>query len=325
MAEYKDYYKILGVSKNATDAEIKKAFKTAARKYHPDLHPESEKAAMTEKFKDVNEAYAVLSDKQKRTIYDQVGQEGYQNYARGGGAGATGRGRSSYGGNPFGGGYQQYSGGNGNTYYNFSSNGGGNFGGADFSDFFQSIFGGLGGFGGMGGMQGFGGTGARASQRSGDTEAELTLNLEDAHRGGQMQLTLPNGRNVTVKLPAGVGEGKRIKLKGYGNPTQRGNGDLYLTIKIRPHLTYRLEGDDLHTQVTLMPWTAALGGTIYVPTLDGPVQVKVPAGTHAGKKLKLSGKGLNSKGNLYVTLSIDVPRSLSKEQKELFTKLAQIS
>ena len=278
MAEYKDYYKILGVSKNATDAEIKKAFKTAARKYHPDLHPESEKAAMTEKFKDVNEAYAVLSDKQKRTIYDQVGQEGYQNYARGGGAGAGARGRYA-GGNPFGGGYQQYSGGNGGTYYNFSSNGGGNFGGADFSDFFQSIFGGLGGFGGM---QGFGGAAARGSQRSGDTEAELTLNLEDAHRGGQMQLTLPSGRNVTVKLPAGVGEGKRIKLKGYGNPTQRGNGDLYLVIKIRPHLTYRLEGDDLHTQVTLMPWTAALGGTIYVPTLDGPVQVKVPAGTHAG-------------------------------------------
>lgn len=327
MAAYKDYYKILGVSKNATDAEIKKAFKTAARKYHPDLHPESEKAAMTEKFKDVNEAYAVLSDKQKRTIYDQVGQQDYQNYTRAGGGSNAGRGRSSYGGNPFGGAYQQYSGGNGNTYYNFSSNGGGNFGGADFSDFFQSIFGGLGGFGGMDGMQGFSGSraGRAGAARSGDTEAELALNLEDAHRGGQMQLTLPNGRNVTVKLPAGVGEGKRIKLKGLGNPGPRGNGDLYLSIKIRPHLTYRLEGDDLHTQVTLMPWTAALGGTIFVPTLDGPVQVKVPAGTHAGKKLKLSGKGLSSKGSLYVTLTIDVPRTLSKEQKELFSRLAQIS
>ncbi len=324
MAEYKDYYKILGVSKNATDAEIKKAFKTAARKYHPDLHPESKKAEMTEKFKDVNEAYAVLSDKQKRTIYDQVGQEGYQNYARGGGAGAQER---SYGGaNPFGGAYQQYSGGNGNTYYNFSSNGGGDFGGADFSDFFQSIFGGMGGMGGFGGMSGFGGgRSTGSSQRSGDAEAELTLNLEDAHRGGQMQLTLPNGRNVTVKLPAGVGEGKRIKLKGYGNRTSRGTGDLYLIIKIRPHLTYRLEGDDLHTQATLMPWTAALGGTIFVPTLDGPVKVKVPAGTHNGKKLKLSGKGLSTKGDLYVTLTIDVPRTLTKEQKDLFSKLEQIS
>ena len=323
MAEYKDYYKILGVNKNASDAEIKKAFKAAARKYHPDLHPESEKAAMTEKFKDVNEAYAVLSDKQKRTIYDQVGQEGYQNYARGGAAGGRNSGRSAYG-NPFGGGYQQYSSGNANTYYNFSSNGGGNFGGADFSDFFQSIFGGLGGFGNVG-RNPFGAGASRTAARSGDVEAELALNLEDAHRGGQMQLTLPNGKNVTVKLPAGVGEGKRIKLKGYGNSTGRGNGDLYLTIKIRPHLTYRLEGDDLHTQVTLMPWTAALGGTIYVPTLDGPVQVKVPAGTHNGKKLKLSGKGLSSKGNLYVALQIDVPRNLTKEQKELFTRLAQIS
>ncbi|WP_428054373.1 DnaJ C-terminal domain-containing protein [Candidatus Avelusimicrobium facis] len=327
MAEYKDYYKILGVNKNATDAEIKKAFKVAARKYHPDLHPESEKAAMTEKFKDVNEAYAVLSDKQKRTIYDQVGQEGYQNYARGGGASA-GRSRSSYtGGNPFGGGAYRQASGNGNTYYNFSNHGGGDFGGADFSDFFQSIFGGLGGMGGMGGFSGFGGRGASrtAGQRSGDMDAELALNLEDAHRGGPMQLTLPGGRNVTVKLPAGVGEGKRIKLKGLGNPTPRGNGDLYLTIKIRPHLTYRLEGDDLHVPVTLMPWTAALGGTIYVPTLDGPVKVKVPAGTHNGKKLKLSGKGLNSKGSLYVTLTIDVPRTLTKEQKDLFTQLAQIS
>lgn len=331
MADYKDYYKILGVSKNATEAEIKKAFKTAARKYHPDLHPDAKKAEMTEKFKDVNEAYAVLSDKQKRAIYDQVGQEGYQNYARGGGPSAGGRARSqSYGGNPFGGGARQYSGADGNTYYNFSQNGGGDFGGGDFSDFFQSIFGGMGGmgggFGGMGGFSGFGGARAGGSaQRGGDMEAELALNLEDAHRGGQMQLTLPGGRNVAVKLPAGVGEGKKIKLKGLGNPTSRGNGDLYLTIKIRPHLTYRLEGDDLHVPVTLMPWTAALGGTIYVPTLDGPVKVKVPAGTHNGKKLKLSGKGLNSKGSLYVTLTIDVPRTLTKEQKELFGKLADIS
>lgn len=329
MADYKDYYKILGVNKNATDAEIKKAFKAAARKYHPDLHPEGKKAEMTEKFKDVNEAYAVLSDKQKRTIYDQVGQENYQNYARGGGASSAGRGRSSYsGGNPFGAGYQQYAGGDGGAYYNFSSNGGGDFGGADFSDFFQSIFGGIGGFGGAGrgGFSGFGGAHAGGSaQRGGDMEAELALNLEDAHRGGQMQLTLPGGRPITVKLPAGVGEGKKIKLKGYGNPTPRGNGDLYLTIKIRPHLTYRLEGDDLHVPVTLMPWTAALGGEIYVPTLDGPVKVKVPAGTHNGKKLKLSGKGLSAKGNLYVTLNIDVPRTLTREQKDLFHKLAQIS
>ncbi len=323
MADYKDYYKILGVSKNATDAEIKKAFKTAARKCHPDMHPENEKAKWTEKFKDLNEAYTVLSDKQKRTIYDQVGQQEYQNYARGGGASRASSGGARYsGGNPYGG-YQQYtySGNPGQGFEGFSG-GGGQFSGADFSDFFQSIFGGMGGgFGGFG--QNFGRS-AAAGQSSGDVEAEITLNLEDAHRGGNMQMTLPNGRTVTVKLPAGVSEGKKIKLKGMGNPTQRGTGDLYLIVKIRPHAMFRLEGEDLYVPVVLMPWTAALGGTISVPTLDGPVQVKVPAGTHSGKKLKLSGKGLSAKGSLFVTLTIDVPRTLSREQKDLFSKLAQL-
>ncbi|MDD7502491.1 MAG: DnaJ domain-containing protein, partial [Elusimicrobia bacterium] len=270
MAEYKDYYKILGVNKTASDAEIKKAFKSMARKYHPDMHPEAEKAKWTEKFKDLNEAYTVLSDKQKRTIYDQVGEQGYQDYARGGGASSRAR---STGGNPYQQ-YQQYSyGGNAGGFSGFGGAGGAQaFGGGDFSDFFQSIFGGMGG----GGFSGFGqnfGRSAASGQVAGDVEAELALNLEDAHRGGPMQMTLPNGRTVTVKLPAGVSEGKKIKLKGMGNPTRRGNGDLYLVVKIRPHAMFRLEGEDLHVPVTIMPWTAALGGAIYVPTLDGPVKV----------------------------------------------------
>ena len=322
MADYKDYYRILGVSKTASDAEIKKAFKTQARKCHPDMHPESEKATWTEKFKDLNEAYTVLSDKQKRTIYDQVGQEGYQNFSRGGGTSRP-RGGAS-GANPYQN-YQQYTYNGGSGFGGF---GGGNtrfsggFSGGDFSDFFQSIFGSMGGFSGGGFGQNFG-RNAGAGQAAGDVEAELALNLEDAHRGGNMQLTLPNGRTVTVKFPAGVGEDKKIKLKGMGNPTRNGTGDLYLIVKIRPHAMYRLEGDDLYIPVTIMPWTAALGGTIFVPTLDGPVKVKVPAGTHNGKKLKLSGKGLSVKGSLYVTLNIDVPRTLTREQKELFMRLAQ--
>lgn len=320
MAEYKDYYKILGVGKTASDAEIKKAFKSQARKFHPDLHPESEKAKWTEKFKDLNEAYTVLSDKQKRTIYDQVGQQKYQNYERGGRPQGGARSSGFSGGNPYQN-YRQYTY-SGNGAEGFDFNNGQGFGG--FSDFFQSIFGGMGGgnFGGFG--QNFGRSSA-SGQMAGDVEAELALNLEDAHRGGNMQMTLPNGRTVTVKLPAGVSEGKKIKLKGMGNPTQRGQGDLYLIVKIRPHAMFRLEGEDLYVPVVVMPWTAALGGTIFVPTLDGPVQVKVPAGTHSGKKLKLSGKGLSSKGNLFVTLTIDVPRTLTKEQKDLFTKLSQIS
>lgn len=316
MAEYKDYYKILGVGKTASEAEIKKAFKSQARKCHPDMHPENEKAKWTEKFKDLNEAYTVLSDKQKRTIYDQVGEQGYQDYASRGGASSRGT-SGGYGGNP----YQQYqqytyTGNPGQGFEGFS--GGGQFSGGDFSDFFQSIFGGMGGFG-----QNFGRS-AAAGQSSGDVEAEITLNLEDAHRGGNMQLTIPNGRTVTVKFPAGVSEGKKIKLKGMGNPTRRGQGDLYLIVKIRPHAMFRLEGEDLYVPVVIMPWTAALGGTISVPTLDGPVQVKVPAGTHNGKKLKLSGKGLSAKGSLFVTLTIDVPRNLSREQRDLFAKLAQL-
>lgn len=305
MADYKDYYKILGVNKSASDADIKKAFRSMARKCHPDMHPESEKAKWTEKFKDINEAYTVLSDKQKRTIYDQVGQQGYQDFARGGGA-------RNYGGNP----YQQYSYGNGQGFS-------GGFSGGDFSDFFKNIFGGLGGgFGGFG--QNFGRS-TVSGQAAGDVEAELALNLEDAHRGGEMQLTLPSGKNVTVKLPAGVGDGKKIKLKGMGNATGRGKGDLYLIVKIRPHAMFRLEGDDVFVPVTLMPWTAALGGTLSVPTLDGPVMVKIPAGTHNGKQLKLSGKGLNSKGSLFVVLNIDIPRTLTKEQKKLFTQLAELN
>ena len=321
MADYKDYYKILGVGKTASDAEIKKAFKSQARKCHPDMHPENEKAKWTEKFKDLNEAYTVLSDKQKRTIYDQVGQEGYQNYSRGGGTSRPSSGGGYGTGNPYQQ-YQQYTY-NGNPGQGFGGFSGtdGQFSGADFSDFFQSIFGGMGGMGGFG--QNFGRS-AAAGQSSGDVEAELTLSLEDAHRGGNMQMTLPNGRTVTVKLPAGVSEGKKIKLKGMGNPTRRGQGDLYLIVKIRPHAMFRLEGEDLYVPIVIMPWTAALGGTISVPTLDGPVQVKVPAGTHNGKKLKLSGKGLSSKGSLFVTLTIDVPRTLSREQKELFVKLAQL-
>ena len=205
MADYKDYYKILGVSKNATDAEIKKAFKTQARKYHPDMHPESKKAEMTEKFKDINEAYEVLSDKQKRTIYDQVGSGNYQNYARGGGANASGAGAGNYYQNQGGAQYYQYANAGGANPFGqgFNFNGTGGFEASDFSDFFQSIFGGLGGFGG-----------GRTSRRRTTTqdpygiysnapqeEANLSLDLASAYQGGMVRLTLPSGKSAQVKFP----------------------------------------------------------------------------------------------------------------------------
>lgn len=315
MADYKDYYKILGVSKTAGEAEIKKAFKTAARKYHPDLHPETKKAEMTEKFKDINEAYEVLSDKQKRAVYDQVGND-YRSYP-------GGRASRGAGANPYAGAQQgNFGGGQSHSFHNT-----GGFDAGDFSDFFQSIFGGAGG--GFGGMADIFGGGAGAARRSAaqtpqDTEAELSISLEDAYNAAQMRLTLPNGKTVSVKIPKGITDGQRIKLKGYGETTRRGAGDLYLTIRIKPHPDFTLKGKDLYTTLTIAPWTAALGGKADVPTLAGRTAIKLPAQTHTGKKLKLSGKGLGG-GDLYVEIKIDIPSSLSAKQKKLLEQLAEIS
>lgn len=325
MADYKDYYKILGVSKNATDAEIKKAFKTQARKYHPDMHPESEKAAMTEKFKDVNEAYEVLSDKKKRTIYDQVGSGEYQNYARGGGASAAGaRGGSAYSSGGRGGAqYYQYSGNPfGGADVNFNGTGG--FNASDFSDFFQNIFGGMGGFGGgrktSRRANPFAGYGVNESGYPADEEAEYSLSLADAYRGGIANLTMPDGRNAQVKFPPKIADGAKIKLKGLGS-----NGrDLYVNIKIAPDAHFRLDGKDIHVAADIMPWTAALGGYAAVNMPDGSsVKIKIPAGSHSGRKLKLSGRGLGKNGDMYVELRINNPNILSKRQKELFALLKE--
>lgn len=325
MADYKDYYKILGVNKNATDAEIKKAFKTQARKYHPDMHPESKKAEMTEKFKDINEAYEVLSDKQKRTIYDQVGSGNYQNYARGGGASAGGAG--NYYQNPGGGQYYQYTNtGGANPFGNggFNFNGTGGFQASDFSDFFQSIFGGLGGLGGFGG--------GRTSRRRTSTqdpygiysntpeEANLSLDLASAYQGGMVRLTLPSGKSAQVKFPPRIAQGAKIKLKGLGS----NGGDLYVNIQIATKEPYTLEGEDIYYTLNIMPWTAALGGTasVYLPD-SSSVNIKIPAGSKSEQKLKLSGRGLGKSGNFYVKLLINNPEHLTSRQKELYKELAK--
>lgn len=335
MAEYKDYYKILGVNKNANEADIKKAFKVAARKYHPDMHPDNKKAEMTEKFKDVNEAYEVLSDKQKRNIYDQVGSADYQNYARGGGT----QGAGTYGG-------QQTAGNGGAQYYysnagganpfgdggtsGFNFNGTGGFDASDFSDFFQSIFGG--GFGGFGGGRSSGRSRKQSSyaqdpydyysRGQNEEQANLSLDLSSAYLGGLVKLTLPSGKEAQVKFPPRIGDGAKIKLKGLGS---RG-GDLYVNIKITPSAIYRLEGNDIYYHLDIMPWTAALGGTSEVPLPDSSyINIRIPAQTRSGQKLKLSGKGLGSSGNFYVELMINNPVRLSKKQKEMFEELKKIS
>lgn len=322
MAEYKDYYKILGINKNATEAEIKKAFKTQARKYHPDMHPENKKAEMTEKFKDINEAYEVLSDKQKRTIYDQVGSGNYQNYTRGGGASA---GANNYYQNPNGTHYYQYSNAGGQNPFGqgFNFNGTGGFEASDFSDFFQSIFGGLGGFGG-------GRTSRRRnttqdpygvySQTSPDEEASLSLDLASAYTGGMVRLTLPSGKSAQVKFPPRIAQGAKIKLKGLGS----NGGDLYVNIKINTTEPYSLQGDDIYYNLSLFPWTAALGGTasVYLPDSSN-VNIKIPAGAKSEQKLKLSGRGLGKSGNFYVRLLINNPERLTSKQKDLYKELAK--
>lgn len=341
MADYKDYYKILGVSKTAGDAELKKAFKAQARKYHPDMHPESQKAAMTEKFKDINEAYEVLSDKQKRAIYDQVGSADYQNYAKGGASSSSDGAGRAYGGASGARGaqnqYYQYSGGAnpfggmGGGSFKFNSTGGFNQG--DFSDFFQQIFGGMGGMGGMSGFggasrrsQNFGGYGEDEENNPSDSQANLTLNLEEAYNGGRVSLTLPNGKTAQVNLPAKIADGAKIKLKGLGAKTRQGAGDLYITVKIAPKAGFKLDGNDIYQTVNIMPWTAALGGQAQVALPGGgSVSIKVPAGTQGGAQLKLSGKGLGKDGNMYVEFAISIPKNLNKAQKELFAKLADIS
>lgn len=341
MADFKDYYKILGVGKSATDAELKKAFKTQARKYHPDMHPEAKKAEMTEKFKDINEAYEVLSDKQKRSIYDQVGSAEYQNYAKGGGASASSSAGKGYGGYSnargpqsqyyqYSGGANPFGGGSGGGSFKFNSTGGFNQG--DFSDFFQQIFGGMGGMSGFGGggssrsAQNFGGYEDEEPQNSLDSQANLTLNLEEAYNGGRVSLTLPSGKTAQVNLPAKIADGAQIKLKGLGNKTRQGTGDLYVTVKIAPNAGFKLEGNDIYQTVNIMPWTAALGGEANVSMPgSGSVNIKVPAGTQGGAKLKLSGKGLGKDGNMYIEFAISIPKTLTKAQRELFAKLADIS
>lgn len=329
MADYKDYYKILGVSKNASDAEIKKAFKTQARKYHPDMHPESKKAEMTEKFKDINEAYEVLSDKQKRTIYDQVGSGDYQNYARGGTAGTGAGSARNYYQNPGAQQYYQYTNAGGQNPFGqgFNFNGTGGFQASDFSDFFQSIFGGLGGFGG-----GFGGgrTSRRRSaaqdpygvysQPNADEEASLSLDLASAYQGGMVRLTLPSGKSAQVKFPSRIAQGAKIKLKGLGSS----GGDLYVNIQITAKTPYTLDGEDIYYNLNVLPWVAALGGTasVLLPDLTS-VNIKIPAGAKSGQKLKLSGRGLGKGGSFYVNLQINNPEHLTARQKELYRELAK--
>lgn len=319
--EYKDYYKLLGVAKSASQEEISKAFKKLARKCHPDLNPGD--CTAEGKFKDINEAYEVLRDPEKRKLYDTLGpnwQDG-QNFQPPPG-------------------YE-------NVRFHFGGAGGQQDMGG-FSDFFQTIFGGSGGMGGFGG-QGFGGQGfgpgggyQRRPSRGQDAEAGLELTLEEAYHGGSKTLSLqeeamgPDGRptlrpkTLSVNIPAGVRDGAKIRLAGQGNQGFGGGpaGDLYLRVMIRPHSRFKLEDVNVLVDVPLAPWEAALGATVRVPTLDGEVDLTIPPGIGSGRKMRLRGKGLVGKagrGDQFVRVMVQTPKNLTEPQRALWEELARLS
>ena len=308
---YIDYYKILGVDKNASQDDVKKAFRKLARKYHPDLNPNDPSAK--DKFQEINEANEVLSDPEKRKKYDEYGDHWKhadefeaQKKARQH-AGAGGGGFSGFGGD-------------GGSYW-YSSDGEG-FSGGDaggFSDFFESMFGHRGG-GGRGGS-GF---------RGQDFNAELHLSLRDAAQTHKQVLNV-NGKQVRITIPAGVADGQVIKLKGYGGEGINGGpaGDLYITFRIAEDPVFKRLGDDLYVDVEVDLYTAVLGGEKVVDTLEGKVKLKIKPETQNGTKVRLKGKGFpiykkeGQFGDLIVTYSVKIPTSLTDRQKELFRELQQ--
>lgn len=284
----RDYYEILGVSKNASDDEIKKAYRKLAVKYHPDKNPGDKEAEA--KFKEINEAHDVLSDKQKRARYDQFGHAGV------GGAGGN---PFAGGGNPFGGGFDF----NGQTF-NFDFGGGG----------LEDILGNLFGFG----------AGSRRPRRGADYQTSVTLTFEEAIFGTTKNVTV-EGESLKVKIPAGIDDGMSIRLKGKGGPAPEGateKGDLYVKIRVKPHKHLTREGAIILSEERISMVDAALGCEIEVETVDGTVTMKVPAGTQSGTPFKLSGHGVpfradGDRGPHIVTIIVETPKNLSRKQKEL--------
>ena len=297
-----DYYKILEVGKNATEAEIKKAYRKLARKYHPDLNPNDKEAER--KFKEINEANEVLSHTENRKKYDDYG-ENWQH--------AEEFEKSKQ--------QRQYQG-NGNQGGFGGSGGGGFSGGGDFSDFFESMFGG----------RTSGGGGRRTAQYKGqDFNAELHLELKDVYTTHKRTLTI-NGKNIRITIPAGVENGQQIKISGMGaeGSGEGPKGDLYITFTIENHTKFKLDKHNLYATVDLDLYTAILGGEITADTFDGKVKLTVKPGTKNGTKVKLKGKGFpvykkeGEFGDLYLTYQIQIPTNLSEKEKELFTELAKL-
>lgn len=306
---YKDYYKILGVDRNAAEKDIKTAYRKLARKYHPDVNPGDKSAE--EKFKEISQAYEVLSDPDKRSKYDQFGQ--YWNQV-----GPQGPGRPGGPGGP-GPQWQDFtfdeSGGFGGQTVDFGEEGG-------FGDLFESLF----GFGGRGAQKGR--KSARTPAKGRDIEAEIEISLEDAFHGSVKTFTL-NGKKLEVTIPKGVKDEQKIRLASQGEDGPAGKGDLLMKVKIRPHSVYERKGDDLYVDLSVDYVTAVLGGEAQVPTLGGRVTMKIPAGTRGGRSFRLPGQGMpkiksDGRGDLYAKVRIQIPDHISDRETELLQEVRKI-
>ena len=298
--EFVDYYKVLGLEKNASENDIKKAYRKLARKFHPDLNPNDKEA--NKRFQQINEANEVLSDSEKRQKYDKYGDKYGKDWQH---ADEFEKARQSQS-------RQQYSSGD------FGFSGGQDE--TDFSEFFSSMFGGAGG--GRGGRQ--------AKFRGEDYNAELHLSLSDAYITHKQTLTV-NGKQIRITIPAGVENGQVIKLKGHGGAGVNGGpaGDLYITFIIEEHPVFKRSGNDLYATVEIDLYTAVLGGEVTLDTLSGKVKLKVSEETQNGTKIRLKGKGFpvykneGQFGDLYITYSVKIPVNLTQKQKELFRELSK--
>ena len=283
---FRDYYETLGVPRGATSEEIRSAYRKLARRYHPDINKDED---AEERFKEVGEAYEVLSDPEKRERYDRLGANWRQGDDVSGAPGFDG----FEGARPDGVRFE--------------------FGDGAFSDFFESLFG-----------------SARTGDirmRGADQEAVVDLSLEEAAAGGPLRVSLADGRSFTVNVPAGVRDGQRIRVAGRGGEGIGGGstGDLFLRVHLRPHRGFRVDGRDLHVDVPVTPWDAALGATLEVPTLTGSAKVRLPAGSSSGRRLRLRGKGMPGRrsrdGDLYARVQIMVPGELGERERKLFEEL----
>ncbi|HEX8296734.1 MAG TPA: J domain-containing protein [Chthoniobacteraceae bacterium] len=303
--QYKDYYATLGVPKTASHDDIRKAFRKLARQFHPDVA--KDKKTAESKFKEINEAYEVLSDPEKRQKYDTLGadwERGPQQASRGWGEAGNG------GGNPF---------------------GGASFGGTGFSDFFEQFFSGAGtGRRRGGGMGGF----PTAPERGGDVEADLLVSIEEALHGAKKKISFRRSdssklESFEVGIPKGVREGQKIRLAGQGEGAGSPEaGDLYLRVRLERHPEWQADGADLIYDLEIPAARAVLGTEVEVPTPDGSIRLKIPAGSQPGRKFRLKGRGLpatkDTRGDFFVKLTVELPEAVAGEERELWQKLAQL-